>query len=113
MKTIGSLHPTEDVPLVPENIAICVISTAGAIVAQDYPAGAQIMHFDAHATIYFHPSSTGVAIPTTSQVGSTSQNRVMRLNNGHEGKYQIPADSTGYSITSETSGITGIQFWRK
>ena len=113
MKPIGTLHPTDDVPVVPENIGIAVISSAAAVVAFDYPSGAHIIHFDAHATFYWHPTSTGVAIPTTSQAGSTSQNQVLRMNSGHETMFQITPGATGYSVTAETTGIIGISFWRR
>lgn len=112
MRDIGMLHPTSNTPMFPENVGIAVISTAGAIVAQDYPDGARFMHIDAPAAFWIHPTSTAVAIGTTSQVGSTSQNLSMRFNQGHEVAWQIIPGSTGYSITSETSGVISIGFWK-
>ena len=113
MKTLGTLHPTNDTPIFPDNVGVAVISSAGAVVAQDWPSGAQLVGFDAPAAFWIHPRSTGVAVGTTSQAGSTSQNLSIRMNNGHERIFQIAAESTGYSITAETSGVIGLSFWRK
>ena len=111
MRKVGSLHPTEGTPVFPDTVGVAVISSAAAVVAMDYPTGANLMHFDAHAAFWFAPSSTTVAVATTSQAGSTSQS--MRINQGHEWLYQITPGSTGYSITAETTGVIGMAFWAK
>ena len=113
MRAIGTLHPTDSVPAFPDNVGIAVISSAGAVVAFDWPTGANLVGFDGHAAFYLHPRTTGVAVPTTSQAGSTSQNLSMRMNQAHDALYQIPGDSTGYSVTAETTGVIGMCFWRK
>lgn len=103
-----------DIAVIPDTVGAVVISSAGAVVAQDWPSGAQIVHFDLNINVWANLWSTAVSIPTTNSAGTTvssGQNIAMRT--GHDHVFQIPGESTGYSITSLTSGEIAIQFWRK
>jgi hypothetical protein len=103
-----------DSTLVSDTVATVVISSAGAVVAQDYPSGAHYMHLSATMGLYINFSSTGVLIPTASLSATTSSSGLsIRHNSGHEHFYRIPAGSTGYSIISESSGVGTIEFWEE
>lgn len=113
MNTIG-INPILHNPVFPETLGIAVITTAEAVVAQDWATGAQLVHFNVHADSWLNPWSTAVNIPTTNSSGTTvSSGQSFLLKPGHEHVFQIPGASTGYSLTAATSGVISIEFWRK
>lgn len=93
-----------------DTIATLIGSTAGTVIAQDYPTNAKFMHLSCDARVFVHLSSTGVTIPTTTTAPSTTVLSFMH-NTGHEHIYYIPTDSTGYSIAFDSSGRATIEFW--
>lgn len=112
MNTFGT-NPTRH-PAFPDTLGVAIISTAAAVVAQDWPTDAGMVHFNVHADSWLNAWSTSVAIPTTNSAGTTSstgQNLLLKA--GHEHIFQIPGVSTGYSVTAATSGVIGIAFWKK
>lgn len=113
MNTLGT-NPVLGNPVFPDTLGVAVITTAGAVVAQDWPTSAQLVHFNVHADSWLNPWSTAVNIPTTNSSGTTvSSGQNVLLKAGHEHVFQIPGISTGYSVTAATSGVIGVSFWRK
>ena len=102
-------------------VGAAIISTAGAVVAQDWPSGTtsglssnspRIVQFDSQVGFAFNISSTYAAIPTTNSSGTTaSSGRNVYQAAGHQHTYRIPSSSTGYSLTAPTSGAITISFW--
>lgn len=112
MRNIGPrLRPIDTVLVAPDTVATAILTTAGAVVAQDWPDGATIMHINNSVRVYFNPVSTSATIPTTNSIGSTATaNRNIQLGAGHQHYYYVN-DSTGYSIAGESSGVATIEFW--
>lgn len=114
MNTFGTNPLSGGNPVAPDTVGNAIISTAAAIVAQDWPTGGQLVHFNCTADSWVNLYSTGVTIPTTNSAGTTaSSGLAVLLKAGHEHVYQVPGASTGYSITAATSGVVNIEFWRK
>ncbi len=109
MRAIGSLHPTDQTAIAPDTVGSVIITTLGAVVAQDWPSNAQLVHFSGGIDFYANFSSTAVSIPSTNSAGTTASSG---LNEYKPGLRQIPAASTGYSITG-SSGVVTASFWRK
>lgn len=109
MNTFGT-NPTL-YPVAADTIGNAIISTAAAVVAQDWPDGAGMVHFNCMVDSWANFYSTGVAIPTTNSAGSTSGSVLLKA--GHAHFYQIPGVSTGYSLTAVTSSVINIEFWKK
>lgn len=102
-----------DYPLVPDTIGVAVISSAAAVVAQDWPSGAHLVSIDAEMGIFLNLRSTAVSIPTTNSSGSTlTSGGSWYQPTGHNHKYRISALTTGYSITARTTGVVTLSFWK-
>jgi hypothetical protein len=113
MNTIG-INPVWGSPVAADTLGAAIITTAGAVVAQDWSSGAGMVHFNVHADSWCNFWSTSVNIPTTNSAGTTvSSGQNVLLKAGHEHVYQIPGVSTGYSLTAATSGVISIELWKK
>ena len=110
MRPYGALHPTELIPVPPDTVGVANISTALAVAAFDFPSGADLVAFGSTANFWCDMQSTSVAIPTTTENGSTS---VLSEYLRDGVMYQIPGDSTGGSITAASSGIISLSYWSR
>lgn len=120
MRGIGSLHPTEGIPLVSDVVALVVGTSAGAVITQDYPSPSaatgssrpHIMLISSQVPLFFRDGTTGAAIPATNGTtpGSTAH---VGSYIAQSALYQVPAGSTGYSMAFPTSGFCTIEFFRK
>lgn len=108
MRTYGGLHPTDYNPGPPDTVGSVILSSAGAIVAQDYPAGAQLVLFSGTVDFYANLGTTFVAIPSTNQSGTTASSGLNELNPG----LRQVRGSTGYSLTGPSSGVITASFWK-
>lgn len=108
MKPISILHPTDLTPAVPDTVGAIIISSAAAVVAQDWPAGTDIALFAGTVDFYVNFASTSVAVPSTNSAGTTASSGLNELNPGIR---QI-GGSTGYSITGPSSGVVTASFWK-
>ena len=105
----------------PSHVGSVIITTAGAVVAQDWPAGttgstgAKFVQFSSEQPIVLNAYSTGAAYPTTNSVGTTASSgaNVLIAASGYDQPFifRIPITSTGYSVTARTSGVMSIGFW--
>lgn len=111
MRTYGSINPNADIPNPSDTWGTIVISSAGAIVANDWPTGAQRVAFVGPINFWVNWASTKVNVPSTAQAGSTASSNMNELNPGV--RNMSTALSTGYSILGETSGVIQAQFWRR
>jgi hypothetical protein len=113
MRTYGALNPTDLIPTPPDTVGAAIISSAGAVVAQDWPSTeAHLIAFGSTMDFWANMASTDVNIPTTNSNGTTLSsglNEYLRPGT----IYQRIADSTGYSLTAPTSGVISLSFWRK
>ena len=115
MRSIGTEHPTAQVPQPADNISTLLIAGSSGQ-AMDWPTGAQIVRFSgcstAGAALNFQVNltSTKAAAPSSglSTVGTTGF--------GHQvsgsGSFQIPGGSTGYSVAALSSGYVQAEIWR-
>ena len=105
MRPIGLTDPGSFAPSVPDTFGAQLISSAGAVVAQDWPSGAKLVNFSAGFDFWVDWGSTGATVPTSSVAGSTafqmSQNPGLRV---------IPP-TTGYSVVAASSGVISAEFW--
>ena len=112
MRYYGARSPTELIPVPPDTIGVAIITTAGAVVAQDWPDGAHIVTFGATMSFYANLGTTAANIPSTNSSGTTASSGLNEyVPPGLT--YQIPGASTGYSLTSPTSGVITLSFWSK
>ncbi len=112
MRVYGALNPTNLIPIPPDTVGIAVITTAAAIVAQDYPSNAQMVAFGSTMEFWANMLSTKANIPSTNSAGTTVSSGLNEyLSPG--AIYQIPGGSTGYSLTAPTSGVISMSFWKK
>lgn len=113
MRAYSALHPTEQIPISPDTVGAAIITTALAVVAQDWPAGARFVSFDSTATFYANLASTGVNVPTTNSTGTTASSGLNEISAGHLVRQISTGLSTGYSLTAPTSGVITASFWKQ
>lgn len=109
MRDYGALRNTELTPVPPDTVGTVVISSAGAVVAADWPALADLVLFSGTVDFYANLRSTGARVPSTNSVGSTNP---LDLNELNPGVRQL-SNSTGYSIAGPSSGIVTVSFWSR
>lgn len=112
MRIYGALNPTHLIPMPPDTVGMAVISSAAAVVAQDWPTDAQLVAFGSTMGFWVNMVSTKANVPTTNQAGTTASSGLMEYVNAGT-IYQILGGSTGYSVVAATSGVISLSFWRK
>jgi len=112
MRSYGIRHPIDRAPVPPDTVGTVVISSAAAVVAQDWPDDAHIVTFGSTMGFFLNSESTSVNIPSTNQSGATGSSDINEYVD-HGLTRQILGDSTGYSITAPTSGVITLSFWSK
>lgn len=112
MRTYGTPNSFDNIGVAPDTVGTVVISSANAVVAQDWPDNAQLVAFGSTMGFWLNAVSTEVNIPTTNQEGATGSSDLNEYVE-HGFRQQITADATGYSITAPTSGVISLSFWRK
>lgn len=110
MRPFGALHPIDQIPITPDTMGAVIISSAGAVVAFDWPTNGQLVAFSGGMDFYVNYQSTNAGVPTTNSSGTTLSSGINELNPTIR---QVPAGSTGYSLTAATSGVVTTAFWRK
>lgn len=120
----GYMGNFDDIEIPANLVGSAIISTAGAVVAQDWPGAtssgisgstaARVVTFDANVALAINMFSTGAVFPTTNSAGTTASSGLSFLQPaGHQHTYRIPSSSTGYSLTAATSGVATISFWEE
>lgn len=116
MKTYGSMHPTDGgIPQPPDTVNTLLIAGSSGQ-AMDWPAGTEMARFSgtstAGASLNFqvNPYSTSCAAPSSGSVTS-STGAQMAVTGTRE--FQIPGNSTGYSVAALSSGYIVVECWAK
>ena len=109
MRSYGSINPLADTPIPADTFGAIIISTAGAVVANDWPTGARRVAFSGEMNFYVNWATTKAHAPTTASSGSTGSSEWNELNPGV--RNISTSISTGYSVTARTSGVVTAQFW--
>lgn len=120
MRTYGSLHPTEQVPLPPDTVNTILLA-GGTAQAMAWPTGTEIVRFTGLTTagalfnFMVNLFSTAAAIPSSGSTSSTSGSTGVTHPVQGEATFQIPSGSTGFSVISHTgsSGYVYAQCWQK
>lgn len=108
MRSYGALHPTDMTPVPPDTVGTVILSSAGAIVASDWPSTlANLVLLAGTVDFYANFGSTKAGIPSTNSSGTTLSSGCNELNPGLR---QI-GGTTGYSITGPSSGVITLSFW--
>lgn len=115
MRGIGTLHPTDNIPVPPDAVHILLIAGSSGQ-AMDWQTGSQIARFSgvstAGASINFmvNLQSTAAAAPSSGSSGGST-------GIGHpvmgQSSFQIPGSSTGFSVAALSSGYIMVETWKK
>lgn len=115
MRPIGTLHPTEGVPLPPDTVYTLLIAGSSGQ-AVDWPTNTQIVRLSgvttAGAALNFVANlfSTAAAAPSSGlSTSSTSANHPV----SGALMFQVPASSTGFSVAALSSGYVFAECWRR
>ena len=115
MRTIGTLHPTESIPLPPDTVLTLLIAGSSGQAA-DWPTGTQIARLSgtstAGASLNFVANlySTAAAAPSSGlTTASTATNHPI---NG-AASFQVTGSATGFSVAALSSGYVFVECWRK
>lgn len=114
MRVYG-INPTEGIE-VPPDTTVTLVLAAGTAQAIDYVDNTHIVRLtglssaNSQLCFYANLATTGAAVPTSGATTSSS-----RMNQPVIGTrvFQIPNDSTGYSLVAQTSGYVVAECWRK
>ena len=117
MRNVGSLHPSEGVPLPPDTVQTLLIAGSSGQ-ALDWPSTlVDFVRITAVSTVgaqlntFVNLTSTKAAAPSsgTSTEGSTGFG-VPVLG---QGMFQIPGASTGWSVAALSSGYVMAEVWSR
>ncbi len=114
MRVYG-INPTEGIE-VPPDTTITLILAANTAQAIDYQDNTHIMRLTGMSTanaqlcFYSNLNSTGAVVPSS---GATTASSAINQPVIGTRVFQIPNDSTGYSLVAQTSGYVVAECWRK
>ena len=128
MRAIGTLHPTDQVPVPPDTVTVFIMTGGSSAQAADWLSSGSTVTANAAVAgvgiVRITPVSTGggaffcmanllstaAAVPLTSgtSVSSGASHPV-----SSPSAFQVPGGSTGYSFAALTSGIVIMEQWRK
>jgi hypothetical protein len=111
MRIFGARGVNDQIPMPPDTVGSVIVTTALAVVAQDWPSSAGYVLFSGTMDFYANFGSTGANVPSTNSTGVTLSSGLNELNPGL--RSVSTGLSTGYSITAPTSGVVTASFWRK
>jgi hypothetical protein len=130
MRQIGLLHPT-DVAVTPPDTVLTMLIAASSGQASDWlssgstatanaaVANVHLVRVSAQTTAgaafscFVNLQSTGAAVPSTGlQVGSSTVHPV--IGDDTPGRiFQVPGNSTGFSVAALSSGYVQFEMWHK
>jgi hypothetical protein len=128
MRTIGTLHPTDQIPGLPDTVYTFVmtggssaqsadwLSSGSTAVSQASVAGINVVRFSGMTTagaglaFTVNGFTTGAIIPPTSGTSISSGVSVPVVG---QGSFQIPGHSTGFSVASLIPGYILAECWHK
>lgn len=105
-----------DIQVVPDAVTTVLVTSAAQ--AADYPSNTHLVRVTFCSTTggnlagVFNPESTGAAWGTSASAtaGSTVSNVIV----GSDSKiFQVPGDSTGYSIVGSSNALCTLEFWSR
>lgn len=107
---------TPNTPVVPDAVTTVLVTSAAQ--AADYPSNTDLVRVTFCSTTggnlagVFNPESTGAAWGTSASAtaGSTVSNIIV---NSASKIFQIPRESTGYSIVGSSNAICTLEFWSR
>lgn len=123
MRTINTLHPTDQIPSPPDTVQTLLIAGSSGQ-AMDWNsaanagvAGIGVARFTGMSTLgvvlNFHVNleSTKCAAPSSgaSTIGTTGFNHPVL----GQSAFQIPGGSTGFSVAALSSGYIQVELWKK
>lgn len=98
----------------PDSVSTLYGSSAGKVVTADYPAGAQLMRVSAQVGAFVNYASTGANVAAASMSASTkSTTKQEFIGAGFDREFQIPGNSTGFSVAFTGAGALTFGFWNK
>jgi hypothetical protein len=110
---------TPQTPVLPDTV-LALQMTASTVQAFDYPSGADLVRISVGSSVagqgvvYFNPSSTSVALPTTAGTASTASSGLnIPITAGESRMYQVLGGSTGFSLIAPTSVQACVEFWSR
>lgn len=116
MRGIGTLHPSENIPVPPDSVVTLLIAASSGQYS-DFPANTQMVRFTglstAGAQLNFHVciGSTKAAVPSaaTSTFGTTGFTYPIV----GQGAFQNAGGSTGFSVAGLAPGYVIAECWKK
>lgn len=124
MRKFQAMHPTDGIPGVPDTVNTILLAAATAQAA-DWPSGANMLRTTFMSTAgvvaggFVNFYSTGAAIPGTgssvSSLTSAGSTRYDGVNVPVLGQatFQLPAESSGFSVIAPSSCRVNMEFWAK
>ena len=115
MRAFGPLKDGDSFRVPADTIGTAVITTAGFAVKGDWPTGRHTIRISSPVRAYYNPISSKASVPTTSLlVGSTASTSInIGICANQPESFYVPADSTGFAIAGETSGVITVEYWKQ
>lgn len=115
----------EMVPSTPDTVGAAVLA-AGTGEAYDYPSNTDLVRISVASTelttlgasyqyaAAFNPSSTAATWPTTDQAGTTASSGLnIIVTSAFPKIFQVPRNSTGFSLVSPIAGRVSMEYWKR
>jgi hypothetical protein len=127
MRNLGTLHPTDGTPLPPDTVKTFLMTGGSSAQASDWEtstgavanAAAAAVHviritpattaggqFFANVNLYSGAAAVPASGTSVSSAGVSHPVMAPTM-------FQVPGNSTGYSIAAYTSGTVQVEMWRK
>lgn len=119
MRNIGVLHPTDFIPIIPDQIQTMLIAGSSGQ-AMDWPSGTTagaIVRLTGQSTagvlINFQVNLNSTKAAAPSSGSSTEGTTGFGVTVVGQASFQVPGSSTGWSAASLTSGYITAEVWKK
>ena len=115
MRAIGTLHPTDQVPVPADTVATFLMTGGSSAQAMDWPSPkpniVRITPATTAGGAFFtnvNLGSTAAAVPSSAlSTGTFVNHPVMSAS-----VFQVPNASTGFSVACYSSGLVMVEMWR-
>ena len=117
MRKIGVLHPTDQIPIPADTVAV-FLTTASSGQGADWVQSPQIARFTGQSTAGA-PVVFQVSLDSTRATGSVSSYSASGTSGiggymvAGQGAFQIPGGSTGYSVACVVPAYIQVETWAK
>ena len=121
LRPSGLMHPTDNIPVPADTIDTILLTGGSSAQKADYPTGAAggLMRVTPMTTagaaflVFLNASSSLASVPSSGSTNSSAASSGISTPVPFQMSFQVPGNSTGYSVAAFTSCYCQIEYWKK